>query len=50
MSAPLAEDRGAGFTGLLVAAALLLLILGGIVKLTNKSYERQERAPSAQHR
>ncbi len=50
MSAPLAGDRGAGFTGLLVAAALLLLILGAIVKWTNVVYTRREPAPAAQHR
>ena len=50
MSAPLPGDRSAGYVGLAVAAAILLLMLGGIVKWTNLSYASHERAPAAQHR
>ncbi len=50
MSAPLPGDRSAGYVGLLVAATILLLILGGIVKWTNIRYAGHESAAAAEHK
>lgn len=50
MSAPLQGDKAAGFTGLIVGGALLLVILYGIVHLTNLHYAGLEggaKAPAA---
>ena len=49
MAAPLEGDKKAGYTGLVVGALALLLILGTIVILTNGSYEKKEAAAAATH-
>jgi hypothetical protein len=38
MAAPIPGDKGAGFTGLVVGALVLLLLLGAIVLMVNKKY------------
>jgi hypothetical protein len=45
MAAPMEGDKGAGFTGLIVGALVLLLALGAIVLMVNKKYEGE--APPA---
>jgi len=40
MAAPLPEDKKAGYTGLLIGALALLLLLGGIVLATNAHYAK----------
>jgi hypothetical protein len=47
MAPPLAEDKKAGFTGLIVGAVLLLIVLYGIVHLTNQHYAKLEGAKPA---
>jgi len=47
MAAPLDGDKKAGYTGLVVGALALLLILGTIVMLTNQSYAKKEAAEAA---
>ena len=47
MSAPLPEDKRAGFTGLIVGAIILLVALYGIVHLTNRHYAKIEGAKTA---
>ena len=41
------EDRGAAFTGLIVGAVALAIIIFGIVKLTNAKYASHEK-PAAE--
>ncbi len=41
MAAPMEGDKGAGFTGLIVGALVLLLALGAIVLMVNKKYENE---------
>jgi hypothetical protein len=48
MAAPLPGDKSAGYTGLVVGALALLLILGGIVKAVNAKYAREAPAAAAQ--
>ena len=49
MAAPKPGDLSAGLAGLVVAAAFLLVILSGIVHLTNQHYAKLEaKAPAAQ--
>ncbi len=50
MSAPLPGDKPAGYWGLMVAAAFLLLVLGGIVKWTNMTYAEHKPAAAAEHK
>ncbi len=38
------SDMGAAFAGLVIGAIALLLILGTIVKLTNRHYESEKPA------
>lgn len=47
MAAPLPEDKKAGFTGLVVGALALLLVLGTIVVLTNAKYASKEASAEA---
>ena len=47
MSAPLPGDKAAGYWGLVVASAFLLLVLGGIVKWTNIQFAGH--GPAAAH-
>jgi len=47
MAAPMEGDKGAGFTGLVVGALVMLLLLGAIVMLVNKKYAG-EAAPTTQ--
>jgi hypothetical protein len=47
MSAPLHGDKSAGFTGLILGAIAIFVILFGIVRLTNAKYEREEGAKPA---
>jgi hypothetical protein len=42
------SDMGAAFAGLVIGAIALLLILGAIVKLTNKHYESEKPAAAAE--
>jgi hypothetical protein len=42
MAPPLAQDKRAGFTGLVVGAVFLLIVLYGIVHLTNVHYAGRE--------
>jgi hypothetical protein len=48
MAAPKVGDMTAGIAGLVVAAAFLLVILGGIVHLTNQHYAGEQPAAAAQ--
>jgi hypothetical protein len=41
------HDRTAAFTGLIVGAVALVLLLFGIVKLTNASYASHEKPTAA---
>ena len=50
MSAPLPDDHSAGFIGLVVAATILALALGGIVKWTNIKYAGHGPAAAAEHK
>lgn len=47
MSAPLPQDKAAGFTGLIVGALILLVALYSIVHLTNLHYAKAEGARPA---
>jgi hypothetical protein len=52
MSAPLPEDKRAGFTGLIVALAFLLAVVYGITMMTNAKYSasgHSKAAPAAAH-
>jgi hypothetical protein len=50
MAPPLHGDMRAGYTGLIIAAVILLITLYGIVHLTNiKFAEHSKAAPAAQH-
>lgn len=52
MSSPAANhssDLGAAFTGLVIGAIVLFLILFGIVKATSAHYEHERPAASASH-
>ena len=44
MAAPRPEDMRAGFTGLIVAVVFLLVVLFGIVKMTNAKYAHETPA------
>ena len=44
MAAPMAGDKAAGFTGLVVGALVLVLALGAIVMLVNAKYAHEEAA------
>jgi len=47
MAPPKPGDRSAGLIGFVVAAIFLLVVLGGIVKLTNAHYDAKEaKAPA----
>lgn len=50
MSAPNAGDKSAGFTGLILGAIALFVIVFGIVRLTNASYanEHEGTKPAAE--
>ena len=48
MAAPMEGDKKAGFTGLLVGALALVLILGTIVMLVNAKYAKEQPAAAAQ--
>ena len=41
MAAPMEGDKKAGYTGLVVGALALVLILGTIVMLTNAKYAKE---------
>jgi len=41
------SDMGAAFAGLIIGAIALLLIIGTIVKLTNRHYESEKPAAAA---
>lgn len=47
MAAPLPQDERAGYTGLIVAIIFLLVVLGGIVELTNRHYAKEKPAAAA---
>ena len=51
MNASHSGDKSAGFTGLILGAIALFVILFSIVRLTNAHYnnEKAEAAPAAQH-
>ncbi len=42
------SDMGAAFAGLVIGAIALLLILGTIVRLTNRHYESEKPAAAAE--
>jgi hypothetical protein len=42
------SDMAAAFAGLVIGAIALLLILGSIVKLTNRHYESEKPAAAAE--
>ena len=42
------SDMGAAFSGLIIGAIALLLILGSIVMLTNRHYENEKPAAGAE--
>ncbi|HZI40920.1 MAG TPA: hypothetical protein VFD67_04435 [Gemmatimonadaceae bacterium] len=42
------SDMGAAFAGLVIGAVALLLLLGTIVKLTNRHYESEKPATAAE--
>lgn len=42
------SDMAAAFAGLVIGALALLLILGSIVKLTNRHYESEKPAAAAE--
>jgi hypothetical protein len=44
MSAPQSGDKSAGFSGLILGAITLFVILFGIVRMTNAKYNRAEAA------
>ena len=44
MAAPMAGDKSAGYTGLIVGALTMLLVLSAIVMLVNAKYAREEPA------
>ncbi len=43
MSSPQPGDKSAGFTGLILGAIALFVILFGIVRITNAHYNAEER-------
>ncbi len=49
MSTPQSTDKSAGFTGLILGAIALFVIIFAIVRMTNAHYnsEKAEAAPSA---
>ena len=47
MAAPMAGDKSAGYTGLVVAALVLILALGAIVMMVNAKYAKESPAASA---
>jgi hypothetical protein len=49
MSAPSSGDKSAGFTGLILGAIAIFIIVFAIVRLTNAKYagEKAEAAPAA---
>jgi hypothetical protein len=47
MSAPLPGDKAAGFSGLILGAIALFVIMFGIVRMTNAKYAGHEAAPAA---
>jgi hypothetical protein len=51
MSAPQQTDKSAGFTGLILGAIAIFVILFSIVRITNARYNTAEKeaAPAAQH-
>lgn len=42
------SDMGAAYLGLVIGAIVLFLILGSIVKLTNRHYENEKPAAAAE--
>jgi hypothetical protein len=48
MSAPQQTDKSAGFTGLILGAIAIFVIMFGIVRLTNAHYEKAEAASAAE--
>lgn len=52
MSAPLPGDKSAGFTGLILGAIALFVLIFAIVRLTNASYanEHEGAKPAAEAR
>ena len=48
MSAPQPGDKSAGFSGLILGAIALFVIMFGIVRMTNAKYAGHEAAPAAQ--
>ena len=44
------SDMGAAFTGLVVGAIALLVLLGSIVMLTNRHYASEKPAAAAERR
>ncbi len=47
MSAPQPGDKSAGFSGLILGAIGIFVILFGIVRFTNAKYERAEASEKA---
>ena len=47
MAAPLPGDKRAGYTGLIVGAVVVFLIVWGIVHLTNRKYAGEGEGAAA---
>lgn len=47
MSAPEPGDKSAGFTGLILGAIAVFLVMFAIVRLTNAKYAGHSEAPAA---
>jgi hypothetical protein len=47
MSAPQPGDKSAGFSGLILGAIVLFVVLFGIVRMTNAKYEGEKPAAEA---
>jgi hypothetical protein len=48
MTAPQPGDKSAGFTGLILGAIAIFIVLFAIVKLTNAKYAGHTETPAAQ--
>lgn len=48
MSAPQPGDKSAGFTGLILGAIAIFLVMFAIVRLTNAKYAGHSESPAAE--
>ena len=47
MSAPQQTDKSAGFTGLILGAIAIFVLMFGIVRITNSHYAGEKAEPAA---